>query len=103
MRGPRSLGSWNKIKVDNLMRALDFHFKDEGDLYRITPAVWVRACKVFPIRHWHEGSSRFKERWMKDRKVGVEGRIDGVFLCPELTYHLGALKLRTPGLYVYLN
>lgn len=85
---------------DNLMRALDFHFKDNGDLYRITPAVWVRACKIFPIRHWHEGS---RERRMKEKQVGVEGRIDGVFLCPELTYHLGALKLRSPGLYVYLN
>ncbi len=83
------------------MRALDYHFKDEGDLYRITPAVWIHSCKIFPLRHWHEGSGR--ERRMKVRQVGLDGRLDAVFLCPELTYPLGAMKLRNPGLYSYLN
>lgn len=85
------------------MRALDYHFKDSGDLFRITPAVWIRECKVFTIKHWHEGSGHFKEKRMKGREVGIDGRLDAVFLCPELTYPLGAMKLRNPGLFSYLN
>ena len=84
-----------------LMLTLDRLFEEEGELFRTCPAVfWPRPDET-ELAHWHRHvSGRFME--LKKPKL-INERLDALFLCSDLVYVFGKVKLHNPGLFYYLN